>query len=193
MAMILYGLLLNFVVYASPYSLEERIAYIENSLQAFAVTSQKSIQNTQAYIGLIDRSTCRSSYERLRVSCLKEAAEQSCKQTGGVIKSQRCRYISDTLVTNKLSESKFISSRQRYAIMKKHNEFRQHVNLALGSRYSIIAVKLATSENFDCKSKDTNCLANKITHFCQVYAPKNNISWQHCSSALIWHIGTSKE
>ena len=177
----------------SLYSSTNRINKSTQILNAFDATDPQIIKNIREFVSLSYRTTCISDYHKLKVSCLKEATKRSCQQLRGKENVNNCLLISDIVVVNKLGELNFVSSRKKYDIMKKHKNFKRHLNMSLENQYSLIVAELLVDEDFDCTDVDNNCLGERTSSFCNRYSQGNSLSWQHCVSAILWHIGSNRK
>lgn len=173
------------------YDQEARVAYIRDTLQAVIKAGPETLKDTYSYIDVMDRNQCRSAFHRLWVDCLIQVAKRNCR--GRKLRTARhsCGLYSDVVVTNKLSEKHFVSSDEKYKIMKEHRNYRRELRKELRRRYARLATEFQLSGHASCKHDDNQCLAGGVDGFCFAYADTRNLSWQHCVAALTWFVGTS--
>ena len=194
--------LINFLIvlmlssnsYASkPYLEKNRVAYISSVLQAFSETTIHNIFNTHSYINVVERNNCRSSLSDLKTECLLSYAKINCSETGSVESKDNCELYSDVIVVNKLSENTFVNRNERYHMLKNTNDdFRTAMMSRLQQKYARIVTHFSLTEGSDCANEDFDCLAKGLDQFCLDYTNTQSLSWQHCMSASLWFIGTSK-
>lgn len=194
---ILIGLTLSFNSYASkPYLEKNRIDYISKVLQAFSETPLNKIYNTYSYINVIENNNCQSSLSDLKVECLLSHAKNNCSETRSEKLKINCELYSDIIVTNKLSEKTFINRSERYRMLKNTSyDFRTAMINRLQQKYSRLVTEffLTEEKGMDCGDKDFKCLARGLDQFCLDYTNTKSLSWQYCTSASLWFIGTSKK
>ena len=180
--------------YASkPYLEDNRVAYISKVLQAFSETTIHKIFNTHSYINVVERNNCRSSLSDLRTQCLLSYAQINCRETASIDLKDNCELYSDVIVVNKLSENTFIDRSERYRMLKNtSDDFRTAMTSRLQQKYARIVTHFSLTEGSDCDKDDFECLAQGLDQFCLDYTNTQSLSWQHCMSASLWFIGTSK-
>jgi len=187
---------ISFLLIATPalgqgtYSKYSRVQRVALSIEAIKNTKPAQLEDTYKYLSVMKRNKCRSSLERLQVQCLIKKAHRYCT---GITKSQRryCMMYADVITVNQLSESAFITDAQRYLIMKNHRNYRARLRQELNRQYSALATAFVASPQYVCDADNLPCLAEGIDQFCFEYGEGQNLSWQHCVSALVWIIGTS--
>jgi hypothetical protein len=175
------------------YASEARVAYLRKTLRALESSERKTVEDTFGYIDVIDRNECRSAFARLRAQCLVEAAKRSCRGRRRRAQRQDCLLYSDVIVTNKLSEGNFLSTAERYMLMKRHRDYRHQLRAELRRRYGTLVTDLMLSQHLKCAAGDRDCLTAAIDAYCLEYADTRSLSWQHCAAAVIWFVGTAKE
>ena len=181
--------------YASkPYLDENRIAYISNVLQAFSETTNHNIFNTHSYINVVETNNCRSNLSDLRTECLLSYAKRNCSEAGNLELRNNCELFSDVIVVNKLSENNFVKRSERYRLLKNTNDdYRTAMASRLQQKYARIVTHFSLTKGSYCDNKDYKCLAKGMDQFCLDYTNAQSLSWQHCISAMLWFIGTSKK
>jgi hypothetical protein len=189
------GMMASSICYASkPYLDDNRVAYISSVLQAFSKTQLQDIFNTYRYISVVDNNNCRSSLSDLRVQCLLSFANKNCKETNRAELKDNCELYSDIIIVNKLSEKTFIDRTERYRILKNADyDHRTVIANRLQQKYARIVTQFSLTEAANCDNKDFNCLAKGLDQFCLDYTNSQSLSWQYCTSAMLWFIGTSKK
>jgi hypothetical protein len=187
-------LLVSSSSYASkPYLEDNRIAYISKVIQAFSETSIHNIYNTYSYINVVERNNCRSSSSDLGTQCLLSYAKKNCIEAGSAALSETCELYSDVIVVNKMSENIFINRSERYRMLKNtDDDFRTVMATRLQQKYARIVTQFSLTEASECDEDDFECLAERLDQFCLDYTNTQSLSWQHCMSASLWFIGTSK-
>jgi hypothetical protein len=192
---LLLVLMLSSNSYASkPYLEKNRVAYISSVLQAFSETTIHNIFNTHSYINVVERNNCRSSLSDLKTECLLSFAKINCSETGSVESKDNCELYSDVIVVNKLSEHTFVNRTERYHMLKNtSDDFRTAMMSRLQQKYARIVTHFSLTGGSDCDNDDFDCLAKGLDQFCLDYTNTQSLSWQHCMSASLWFIGTSKK
>ena len=179
---------------AQPYLEGNRVQYIEKALKAFQDTKLQNIINTYRYINVVERNNCRSTLSDLKVECLLSFARKNCGTYGKEKLKSNCELYSDIIVVNKLSESVFIKRSERYRVTRHIKEdFRTALANRLQQKYGKLVTDFYLTEWSDCDNKDLGCLAKGLDQFCLDYTNARSLSWQYCTSASLWFIGTSKE
>jgi hypothetical protein len=179
---------------AQPYLQENREDYIEKVLLAFRQTKLQHILNTYSYINAVERNNCRSALSDLKVECLLSFAKKNCSAAGGVKLQDNCELYSDIIIVNKLSESVFINRSERYRVTRKSSaDFRTALANRLQQKYGKIVTQFSLTPWSECKKDDLRCLAKGLDQFCLDYTNSKSLSWQYCTSASLWFIGTSKQ
>ena len=181
--------------YASkPYLEENRIAYISKVIQAFSETSMHNISNTYSYINVVENNNCRSSSSDLGTQCLVSYAKKNCIEAGNAASRENCELYSDVIVVNKQSENIFVKRSERYRMLKNtDDDFRTAMATRLQQKYARIVAHFSLTEASECDEDDFECLAEGLDQFCLDYTNTQSLSWQHCMSASLWFIGTSKK
>jgi len=189
------GMVASSTCYASkPYLDDNRVAYIASVLQAFSNAQLQDIVNTHRYISVVDNNNCRSSLSDLRVQCLLSFANKNCEETRSVELKDNCELYSDIIIVNKLSEKAFIDKTERYRILKNAGyDHRTAIANRLQQKYARIVTQFSLTEAANCDNEDFTCLAKGLDQFCLDYTNSQSLSWQYCTSAMLWFIGTSKK
>lgn len=192
---ILISLTLSSNSYAEkPYLEKNRIIYISKVLQAFSETPINKIFNTYSYINVIENNNCQSSLSDLKIECLLSHAKNNCREAVNTELKNNCELYSDIIVVNKLSEKTFVNRTERYRMLKNTSyDFRTAMTNRLQQKYSRIVTAFFLTEGADCGDKDFECLARGLDKFCLDYTNIRSLSWQYCTSASLWFIGTSKK
>ena len=193
--LLLLLLMLNFGSEAAqPYLQESRVKYIESALKAFQDTKLQNLTNTFRYINVVERNNCRSSLSDLKVECLLSFARKNCSTYRKSKLRENCELYSDIIVVNKLSESVFIKRSERYHVTKNtRDDFRTALLNRLHQKYGKLVTHFYLSGGSECDNKDRQCLAQTLDQFCLDYTNSKSLSWQYCTSAALWFIGTSKD
>jgi hypothetical protein len=152
------------------------------------------ISNTYSYIHVVETNNCRSSLSDLRAECLLSYAKRNCNETGSVESRYNCELYSDVIVVNTLSEKTFVERTERYRMLKNtDDDFRTAMASRLQQKYARIVTHFSLTKSSDCDKGNFDCLARGLDQFCLDYTNTQSLSWQHCMSASLWFIGTSKK
>jgi hypothetical protein len=151
------------------------------------------ISNTYSYIHVVETNNCRSSLSDLRAECLLSYAKRNCNETGSAESKYNCELYSDVIVVNTLSEKTFVERTERYRMLKNtDDDFRTAMASRLQQKYARIVTHFSLTKSSDCDKGNFDCLARGLDQFCLDYTNTQSLSWQHCMSASLWFIGTSK-
>ena len=179
---------------ARPYLQENRVSYIEKALKAFQETRLQNIVNTFQYINVVERNNCRSSLSDLKVECLLTFARKNCGTYRKQQSRDNCELYSDIIIVNKLSESVFIKRSERYHVTRNSkDDFRTALTNRLQQKYGKLVTNFYLAVGSECDNEDLRCLAKGLDQFCLDYTNAKSLSWQYCTSASLWFIGTSKQ
>ncbi|NRA45279.1 MAG: hypothetical protein HRU09_10025 [Oligoflexales bacterium] len=173
------------------WSDEKKVNYIGNSLVSLIETPVDRIKKIQKQLGVENRSSCRSSIINLKLQCLMKRMNIYCNKMTGKRRRQ-CRYISDTVIVNKLSENDHLTSRERFFLLKQKGSHEEKMSDALMKKYSNIAAKLSLSNFLECYEVNHECFAHSINNFCTEFNFKGELGWQSCVSSLLWFIAISQ-
>ena len=177
-----------------PYLQENRVAYIEKALKAFQATRLQNIVNTYRYINVVERNNCRSTLSDLKVECLLTFARKNCSTYRKQQARDNCELYSDIIIVNKLSENVFIKRSERYHVTRNtRDDFRTALANRLQQKYGKLVTDFYLTGGSECENKDLRCLSKGLDQFCLDYTNAKSLSWQYCTSASLWFIGTSKE
>ena len=179
---------------AQPYLQENRVVYIEKALNAFQETKLQNIMNTYRYINVVERNNCRSTLSDLKVECLLSFARNNCSTYTEQQSRENCELYSDIIIVNKLSESAFIKRSERYRVTRNTKvDFRTALTNRLQQKYGKLVTNFYLAVGSECDNEDLRCLAKGLDQFCLDYTNAKSLSWQYCTSASLWFIGTSKQ
>ena len=173
------------------WSEQKKVNYIGNSLAALIATPLKRIYKIQKQMGVENRSSCRSSIINLKLQCLMKQMNSYCSKMSGS-RGRQCKYISDTIIVNKLSENDHLSSRERFFLLSKKGSHEEKMSDALMKKYANIAAKLSLSNFLECYEVNHECFAHSLNNFCTDYNYKGELGWQSCVSSLLWFIAISQ-
>jgi hypothetical protein len=160
----------------------ERVAYLERALAALRATPPAELQQATDYAHVLNRSSCASAVERLKIECLMTASRQYCKKRGS--DAQRCAADMDVVVSRMLGDAQRISTEQRYQIMTHYKDYRRE--LARESRRLAGALAVEFRLQMGDAANDAE-LARKLDQYC---LDQNDMPWQTCASSLLWFIVT---
>lgn len=168
---------------------DDRVAYITTLLEAIRASDPTMVANTAKYITAVERNNCRAPEQNLKVGCLLEAVAQNCRQRDAAAR-ERCRRISDVIVTNRLSEPIFIPKDVRYNLLNEHRDFKLALSRELRAQYAIRVTELAMSRHFPGAGASDAQLAAGIDGYCTDVSGTRELSWQYCVAAIVWFVGT---
>lgn len=174
---------------AESYDAPSRTAYLRRALAALRASPPAELAALQDALDRAQRTTCHSSSHDLNVRCLARTGVQQCP---GAEDRDRCLLVADLAVTNKLSESSFVSVAQRYELMRTEKRYREAFRAVLHQERAQLATELllagpgcAVDDDVDASGAagGDDCLASAVDAFC---AGQSKRSWHHCAAALIW-------
>ena len=172
-----------------PYRPANRSEYIKGALEAFASTNYATVRDVYSYVSAVERNQCRSFDDSFKVRCLMKAVDKNCRAKRSRAQRALCHKYSDIVVVNKLSETVFVSKRERYHMMKHARDYRAAMLNALQQKYVTVATEFALWGGAKCSSDEPSCLARGIDKFCLNYSDHKHLSWQYCVGSLVWFIG----
>jgi hypothetical protein len=186
------SLLLAMLLAGAPadYAKEARVAYLREALAAVEAADPEVLSAAVDYVSAMERNACTSEIDRLRVDCLITSARRWCRTKQGA-KDRACPMYSDIAVTNVLSEKHLISAEERYEIMRRSKNFREEMRRVVRRQHGALALDFSLASR-TCAPSDGACLAAKIDDYCAAAADVKNLSWQSCTAALVWFIGTNR-
>jgi hypothetical protein len=175
------------VAHAAPletHGVAERVAHIRATLAALREARPEALEQAAEYARVLERSTCASGVERLKVECLMTAARRYCQKRGGAEAAQ-CPVYMDVILGNVLADAQLIAPEQRYQIMRTHKDYRHALARELRRLKGTLAVdfRLRTSD-----ADDDETLARNIDHYCATTSDETNLSVPICVSSLVWFI-----
>jgi len=161
------------------------VAYVERALAALRATPPAELQQATDYAHVLNRSSCASAVERLKVECLMTASRQYCKKRGS--DAQRCAADLDVVVSRMLGDAQLISTEKRYQIMTRYKDYRRE----LGRESRRLAGALAVDFHLRMGEAASDAeLARKLDQYCLATGDENAMPWQACASSLAWFIVT---
>ncbi len=192
---VLAWLLLGKVMAAEqPYLEQSRRDYIASALQAFFEAGELEIANTQEYLDVAERNSCRASNSDLRTDCLLSYAARNCDAVANQRNAANCQFYSDVMVVNKLSQDAFITRSERYRILSSNSsDGRGAIEGRLQQKYARLVAHFSLTDAANCGNTDFSCLARSLDRFCLDYANTQSLSWQHCVGAAVWFMGTARQ
>lgn len=169
---------------------EARRATIQRTIDALRAMPESEREAVYDYIYAAERNKCQAPLTSLKVGCLLEAARRNCGRYSGRERIQ-CRYVSDTVVANRLSAPMFLPLSLRYKLMNAHQNYREALRSALRRRYARLVTELYLVRPVPA-SASTEAVAEAVDGHCQrVSRRRSGLSWSHCVAAVAWFIGTS--
>ncbi|HXU68612.1 MAG TPA: hypothetical protein VN947_04745 [Polyangia bacterium] len=167
------------------YGVEPRVAYLERALGALRETPPAALAQASDYVHVLNRSSCASSVQRLKVECLMTAARQYCRGKGARLSS--CAVDLDLVVSRMLGDAELIPSDQRLQILTHGKDYRH--DLARESRRIAGALAVDFRLRMGDAADDAH-VARNIDRYCLATGDENAMAWQTCASALVWFIAT---
>jgi len=166
------------------YSPKHRAQIVEKSLRALRNTALDELRSWQGRVDRISAGLCDSPFHARNTRCLLKQAGRFCGVESS-LQQERCALVMDILLTNKLSEQRFLDRRARYVLMEQSN-FRAAMRKQLEFRYAQWVIGLSMSIEF---SKHVP-LPVRIDRYCERAGRDERLSWQRCVAATVWYIGT---
>jgi hypothetical protein len=166
------------------HDVPERVAYLERALAALRATPAAELAQANDYAHVLNRSSCASAVERLKVECLMTASRQYCKKRSD---AGRCAADMDVVVSRMLGDAQLISTEKRYQIMTQSKDYRRE--LARESRRLAGALAVDFRLRMGDATSDAE-LARKLDQFCLDTGDDHAMPWQACASSLLWFIVT---
>ena len=170
-----------------------RVQRIQDTLVGLTTTDSVVLNNTFNYLQIMERNACQSEALSLKISCLIAAAQKNCDDRKNKKNRPACLLYSDVIVANKLGESRFIPDKEKFRILKKTSKNQNGFLDALNQKYGVLATEFMLGPAEICQYNDFSCLALAIDDFCITTSNRKNLGWQHCSSALVWFLGTARQ
>ena len=171
------------------YDREARVHYIQDALQALREADPQTLENALTYIRAMEHNTCLSSFHRLKIECLIQKARKNCRGKSDVRRA--CRTYSDIIVTNLLGEHDFVNKDRRIVLMQSYSDFRAALTREVEQRYAALVADFRLAELEKCSDEsDVSCLARNLDAYCMGHADTGYLSWQYCTSAIVWFLGT---
>ena len=186
---------------------EERKTYIQNALLAVSSSSEKILESIKQEIKSI-RSSCQSQIPSIEMECILGSQKTYCRQYKGESDFKLCLYRVDIVMNNKLSESFFLTNHERYKILKNGDQGgkedkenrdsiskKESYDQVLMNRYAHLLTKMILWDEIKCQhpgdaEMDVGCWSEKISQFCQKKRIDLRQSWQACTGAMIWFVGS---
>jgi len=173
----------------APYAPGRRIAAIEEGLRLLAAAEAPLTQTLRGVVDVADRSRCRSSLQRLRVACLEAAVARHCRRLPRDA-GATCRALGDIMVVNKLSEGAFVSSGERYRLMRARRDYRTALHALLRRRYAALTTAMVLWPAERCGAEEHACWAAAVDGYCLAAAADRGLSWHQCAAAITWFMGS---
>lgn len=172
------------------WTLEKRVLYISESIVLFLELDQDMVADAETFIKFANKTNCRSSNYDLKVQCFLDTVEKQCEKeiAGEEEFLEECLQYYDILVINKLSESRFISSRERFKIIKKYGKEKNFMKNEFMKRYAALATSFSLSKHTSCFNRQDICFAESIDQFCLEKSDKGELTWQACVGSLVWFV-----
>lgn len=186
-SILLIVLLSTLTVWAQgTYSRKERKAYIQSSLEAMLAQTRDQLDDEVRYIRNSGRRSCKSSVQQIKIQCLIDLARSNCSKKKN---HQACILVADVAVANMIEEDNFITRRDLIRVLRQARGAKDQMMVTLMGRYGRLAIDFLEGYGQDCSPTDNACLAETIESFCSGKTNTAFMSWQGCTSALIWFIG----
>lgn len=170
---------------APAYAAEARVDHIAAAVAAVRGIDEESALAHSDYIDLMARTACRSSSSPLLTSCLLKVASKRCTRSPA---PQACGLTLDLLIVNKVSEARFVSAENRYAIMRRASDYRTALRRTLQRHYAALALNFRLHPAAACVAEPQRCLAAAIDSYCQGQTVIRGLGWHQCTAALVFFI-----
>lgn len=174
---------------AQEWTKEARENYIFATLNSVLSTSVEKLTKARKYFNRSSGSMCRSSISGLRLQCMMKSMDQYCRKDKPTIK---CLKYADLMIVNKLSEGRFMSQREKFALLKKKGSYAKSLMRSLLAKYAAVAMEFSLYPELTCFSTSESCFARGIDDFCTFYSDEGKLPWQSCVGAIIWFIGFTR-
>ncbi len=176
----------------APFTKEDRIQYIFESLQAILSAKKNAVDNTYQFLRVLRNYNCISAVRQLEVQCLIESAKRNC-QGFRRASAKQCQLYSDVMIATMLEEPRIVTRSLKAKIARESkNAIGPAVQREIERHFSVVTLSLLASKHWNCKSDDWSCIAKAIHGFCDSYTVDRSGSWQGCASGIIFYIGASK-
>jgi hypothetical protein len=148
-------------------------------------TPTEALSQASQYVQTLNRSSCATDVQRLKIECLMTASRQYCKK-----KREDCTVTMDVVIAKLLGDAQLIPVDKRYQIMTRAKDYRHE--LERESRQ--LAGALAVDFRLRMGDAATDAqLARNLDDYCRIAADDNEMPWQSCVSSLLWFItGSAK-
>ena len=167
------------------YKQDQRTFRIARIIKAFQKTSPEVLKADEVWAQAAVTSLCRSSLLSLKLECLLSSAVEYCEEKYRQREpADACILYLDVLIVNAMSETSFISRRERFDILKQ-SKSADFLRRQLMVRYGEVATVFTMSEDFVCGLEKIDCFAASIDSFCRKRSDRGRLTWQACVSALL--------
>lgn len=167
------------------YAAAPRVAYLERALGALRQTPPAALAQANDYVHVLNRSSCASSVQRLKVECLMTAARQYCRGKGAKLSS--CAMDMDLVVSRMLGDAELVPSDQRLQILTHAKDYRGELARQSRRIAGVLAVDFRLRMG---DPADDAHAARDIDRYCLATSDENAMPWQTCATALVWFIAT---
>lgn len=172
---------------AATYQPEARVEYLKGALEAVRATPPKTREQAYKAVVTLEATTCASQFDRLKVECLMSSAAKWCKKRPKA-EAASCPLLMDVVIGNVLAEKEHLTRAQRYEIMRAHKDYRSEV------ARQIRRIQASIAADFELRTGvEAFPIPARIDRYCLARADESDLSWQSCSSVLVWFIGTAND
>lgn len=166
------------------YHLSLRLKAIINILNSLENTPKDQLFRDYNWLSLQGARTCDTEFLSVKISCMIENAKAYCKENYGT-NGGNCLAYMDMMIVNSLNESMFISSREKYHLLKSKGFSEDQFHQVLENRYGELATSFAMSRHFVCGLEREACFAEGLDSFCIEFSDKGRLPYQACLGALM--------
>ena len=171
------------------FGIVERTHYLKEALDALSSSRYRSLVIKKSFAEMLMRQRCTSSFPSLKTQCLVNETARACSEKGNPGEGKRCKLIFDVVIVNLLNQDVFLKPEERSQILKKFPP--EEIGIELNRRYGALCTEFLFSHFFG-KEQNKKHLPESIDNFCLSRASLGKLSWQTCTSAMVWFMGTSR-
>ena len=163
-----------------------RVQYLQRLMGSMRRLPPSELTRLQDESAAVIAGICKSSDPTLTLSCALESAEQICKRSSN---RSACLVTLDALFVEQLNAHRFVSRRERYAMMSRRDNSPGLMAETLKHRYGSLVTVFSLSNAASCKADNLECLALGIEEYCQGEARLGHLSYQSCAAVIGLFIG----
>ena len=168
----------------------ERTRYLSDAIDALMTSRYQSLIQKKIFANMLMKQRCTSSFQSLKTQCLTHETGKTCRELGGNDEGRKCTIIFDVIIVNLLNQEVFLSTDERNQLLKKYAA--EEIGHELNRRYGTLCTEFLFSPFFPKNARDRKQISESIDKFCLNRASLGKLSWQVCSSAMVWFMGSSR-